>query len=181
MRMITIIFVLVCFGSVCGESHSKQMYTKDKTLMLLNKALQTHDLIIFENFCDSYNKLNNKSQNELAIDSGFCNSLYRFECSLLRKKKSVRIFETHYFIKTYLKNNAELSEAVDNSFSQYFVGDMKTSLSILEKVRDQIILDGIINSVVFPEGSAEKIVDYIERNNLIKKSYYKLFLPYRTN
>jgi hypothetical protein len=172
---ITIAF-LMFYSISCNGSNNT-------TSKLYREATQNSDIGKFLKFIELLNNFEEKQRHDFLMDQENLEGILDFERIVFNSSSKDSVFILHEQIGRLLSDNAEYSEILYEEFSKYFIKDIKSSLESFERLKDQKAQEIIIDSVVFYEGSADSIINYIEQNNLseIYKSSYDLFLPYKTN
>lgn len=101
---------------------------------------------------------------------------YYFLSILFTNRPTAEIFKT--FLKTcdILSASAGGGEVISEYFSYYFTNNLPASLDILKKINDEEIISDIFSEL--DEKGCYKIRDYIEKNKLQKKPYYKFVKDY---
>lgn len=175
---ITIFLFLININAYCNPNN-----IQDSTRLncVFFNATKNNDINKFFVFLEYFEKLDENSKIKFILNQDNFKRIYNFEVLNFKKQPTDSIFLVHSRIRMILINSAEYLQMVDKSFSKYIAKNVEMSISIFEKIEDNEILQNLVSSAVFREGSANKVIDYIENNGLIKKyqKTYNLFKPYK--
>ena len=123
-----------------------------------------------------------KEEKELFLDSCNADSVLKLSVSmqtqLLRSRPSEEVFLLNSQLMDIVQNCAECSESMDGYFAEYFVANLKVSLTALGSVRSDKLLNDVCERACFEEGNASKILGFIRSHKLTDKKYYEIFLRY---
>ena len=171
--IIFFIFSIFCY---C-DSTNVNKYQKAKELLI--QANMNVNYSSFNDFYEVYSSLNEVTKNKMQIDSTIYNLVSEYLIKISSKSPTDSLLLSYYTIFNYFKNNAEGSELASELFSDYFMNDLEKSLNALGKIKDKNIQKTLASEAVFVEGRDIQIINYIEKNNLKNKNYYKYFLEYK--
>ena len=178
VKILFIISILLLFNILCFcDSTTADNYQKAKELLI--QANMNVNYSSFMDFYDVYSSLHEDTKNKMQVDSTIYNLVSEYLNKLFSKTPTDSLLLTYYTIFNYFKNNAEGSELASESFSDYFMKDLNKSLNALGKIKDKHIQGTLASEAVFIEGRDIQIINYIEKNNLKNKNYYKYFLKYK--
>jgi len=153
---------------------------KEDVIKKFNYAIEKTDLSVFLEFINEFKKLDEDSKLSFELEESNMIKIINFEEKIFKLSPSDTIFYIHLGIREILADNVEYGEKIDKLFSCFFIKNLKKSLSILENIKENDNLNEIIDSIVFNEGAANKIIKFIENEGLTEKKYYKIFLQYST-
>ncbi|APF16797.1 hypothetical protein Calab_0904 [Caldithrix abyssi DSM 13497] len=176
-NQIIISVVIILFFVFSLFSYSKN---REDVIKKFNYAIEKTDLSVFLEFINEFKKLDEDSKLSFELEESNLIKIINFEKKMFKLLPSDTIFYVHIGLREILFDNAEYSEWIDELFSDYFLKNLKKSLSVLENIKNTDDLEKIIVSAVFNEGAENKIIKFIENEGLTKKKYYKIFLKYRT-
>jgi len=173
-KMIISLFVTSIF---CIPLFSFQL---DKVFKEFDYSISTTDAKTFLDFVEDYKKLDEKVKLDFSLEQSNLIKILNFERKLFKYGPTDTLYLVHVKIIQMFSDNVEFSEILDKSFSDFFINNMKSSLCVLEKIKNKKDYNILVNSIVFVEGAADKILKFIEKSGLKNKTYYKTFAKYKT-
>lgn len=102
-----------------------------------------------------------------------------FHRLLLREPPTETLYLFHIKIADMFENSAEGTELIREAFSEYFIKHMPQSLKVLSGFEDTAMIQKLVLSATFLQGSGNRILQFIEANDLTRQPYYRLFVPFR--
>ena len=155
-------------------------YQSDKVFKKFDYSIANTDAKTFLEFVEEYKELDEKVKLDFRLKQSNLIKILNFEKKLFEYGPTDTLYSVHIKIKKMLSNNAELGEVIDELFSDFFIKNMKTSLCVLEGIQNEEDYNILVNSIVFVEGAAKKILKFIEESGLKNKAYYKTFIKYKS-
>jgi hypothetical protein len=129
----------------------------------LNRAVNSDSYKYFDQFYNDYRSLSESEQVQFALVEKNNLVLIEYQKKRFLKQPSVSLF----FMQLQLGNilDGEYLETASENFSKFFYKNIKNSLITCGQIKGQDTLKEIIQSALFDEESAMKILEYVNSKN----------------
>lgn len=174
-----LLFLIAIMFFLSAYSMPRESETDSTAEVVLLRASRSGEPSAFSQFLTQLKTLDSVEQEQFLLRKKINLLVLKFHERMLCRRPTRSIFETHLHVAILVQDNAESSEMVAEEFSHYFLEHLKVSLKTLEQFSDSSTIMKLVADAVFQEGAGPRIVNFIEKNKLTRKTYYSYFLPYK--